>query len=161
MPTTIREALRAAAAYVELFTPNGTTEQPPQWAILPNGDYAAERIAREARAALASDGIDQTDTAVSQWLAHNYAQMPRFRDMNEDEREAARERYVREVWRDEYNHAAQAEGWGVFDGRDIQRDDEANVFASDDDAIEHVRRLADAGSMMHRAAFMLFTSPFV
>jgi hypothetical protein len=49
----IIEALRAAAAFVELSTGNGVTEQPPSWAISPSGDYDAEVIARAARAALA------------------------------------------------------------------------------------------------------------
>jgi hypothetical protein len=44
------------------------------------------------------------------------------------------------------NWFAQHEGWGIFNGGEIQRDDELNVFASDDDAIDFVRRLAEAGS---------------
>lgn len=31
------------------------------------------------------------------------------------------------------------EGWGIFNEDEIQRDDEAGVFASDDEAIEFVR----------------------
>lgn len=46
------DALEAAAAYVELFTPNGTRQQPPAWAVQANGDFNAEAIARRARAAL-------------------------------------------------------------------------------------------------------------
>lgn len=48
-----RDALQAAAAYVELFTPNGVHQQPPSWAIKPDGDFDAEVIAERARAALA------------------------------------------------------------------------------------------------------------
>jgi hypothetical protein len=55
MSTNIIEALKAAAAYVELYTPNGTREQPPAWAVLPNGDFDAEAIANRARAALQED----------------------------------------------------------------------------------------------------------
>lgn len=47
------EALEAATAYVELYTGNGVRKQPPTWAILPNGDFDPEAIAKVARAALA------------------------------------------------------------------------------------------------------------
>lgn len=48
------DALRAATAYVELFTGNGVQEQPPEWAIdEQTGEYSAEMIARQCRAVLA------------------------------------------------------------------------------------------------------------
>jgi hypothetical protein len=47
------EAMQAAVAYVELNTGNGCREQPPAWAVLPNGDFDAEAIAKRGRQALA------------------------------------------------------------------------------------------------------------
>lgn len=50
---------------------------------------------------------------------------------------------------------AQAEGWAMFEaeGRyQLQRDDEANVFESDADAIIHVAVCAKAGSKLHLEA---------
>lgn len=47
---------------------------------------------------------------------------------------------------------ATAEGWGTFqcsDGWEIQRDDEAEIFLGDDDAIAYVTRRAAAGSLPH------------
>lgn len=49
-----REALEAAAAYVELFTGHGVRKQPPAWARLPGGGFDAEAIAANARAVLAA-----------------------------------------------------------------------------------------------------------
>ena len=40
------------------------------------------------------------------------------------------------------NALAEQEGWAVFNDRQIQRDDEANKFAGDEEALAHVRRLA-------------------
>lgn len=51
-----------------------------------------------------------------------------------------------------YGPVAVAEGWGFFNGGEIQRDDEANLLSSDDEAIDHVRRAAEAGSLVHQAA---------
>lgn len=56
--------------------------------------------------------------------------------------------------------AACDEGWCVFnvDGGgplEIERDDEAEVFESDDEAIAHVRRRAKAGSELHQKAITL------
>jgi hypothetical protein len=50
------------------------------------------------------------------------------------------------------NWFAQHEGWGVFNGGEIQRDDEMGYFDSDDEAVEHVKRLAEGGSMLHQVA---------
>jgi len=47
----------------------------------------------------------------------------------------------------------QAEGWALFnDDRDLQRDDEQNRFASDDDAHAYVTRMAAVGSPVHAYA---------
>lgn len=59
----------------------------------------------------------------------------------------------------EYDHAVmQAEGWAVFEssvrGNEIQRDDEAGVFATDEDALEHVLHRALAGSHVHTRALV-------
>ena len=48
----LADVLRAATAYVELHTGNGTREQPPAWAVDPDGSFNAERIAAKARALL-------------------------------------------------------------------------------------------------------------
>ena len=45
------EALDAAAAYVELYTGNGTRKQPPPWAMDAEGQFLPEVIAARARAA--------------------------------------------------------------------------------------------------------------
>ncbi len=42
-------------------------------------------------------------------------------------------------------------GWGVFNDKEIQRIDTAAVFASDAEAVEFVKRQADAGSEFHKA----------
>lgn len=52
---------------------------------------------------------------------------------------------------------ADAEGWGIFDVDgsgllEIERDDEADVFACDEDAVAFVREKAEAGSGVHIAA---------
>ena len=51
-------------------------------------------------------------------------------------------------------HAAQAdaEGWGIFNQGEIQRDDEADKFASDADAFAFVCEKARAGSECHALA---------
>ena len=61
----------------------------------------------------------------------------------------------RPEWREEYNAAAELEGWAVFNDNEIQRDDEMDVFAGDWEAVAHVKRLAEAGSAMHLAALCL------
>jgi hypothetical protein len=53
------------------------------------------------------------------------------------------------------NVFAQHEGWGIFNGTELQRDDELNIFANDDDALAFVKRLADAGSVLHQHAIEL------
>lgn len=50
------------------------------------------------------------------------------------------------------------EGWAVFNEEslpEIQRDDEADIFVTDDDAIAHVMRRALAGSATHVRALVL------
>jgi hypothetical protein len=60
-----------------------------------------------------------------------------------------------------FGEAAVNEGWALFnhseDGTaaEIQRDDEAGAFATDDDAIRWVRFRAEAGSAMHAAALAM------
>lgn len=53
------------------------------------------------------------------------------------------------------NTACEQEGWAVFNDCEIQRDDELDAFASDDDAIAHVARLAMLGSQPHTLALAL------
>lgn len=63
------------------------------------------------------------------------------------------------------------EGWALFEvGTDldkplmeIQRDDEMGIFATDDDALDHVKRMAAAGSKTHQDALdrHLLDAPFV
>lgn len=60
-----------------------------------------------------------------------------------------------------YGLTADLEGWNLFnqgeDGRgEICRDDERNLFASDDAALAHVRKQAEAGSKVHAAALKLY-----
>lgn len=55
---------------------------------------------------------------------------------------------------------ARSEGWGIFDidstgYLEIQRDDEQGVFASDDDAFDHVFKLSRAGSDLHTKALAI------
>jgi hypothetical protein len=54
------------------------------------------------------------------------------------------------------NDLALQEGWLVLwsdkHGLQIQRDDEAKKFADDDEALEHVKRCAAAGSLYHQKA---------
>lgn len=57
-------------------------------------------------------------------------------------------------WRPSYGVQADAEGWGIFNDGEIQRDDEADVFAGDDEAIAFVRRRAIEGSHLHAAALL-------
>jgi hypothetical protein len=63
------------------------------------------------------------------------------------------------------NAMAMKEGWALFDiGQDetvarIQRDDEAGVFANDDDAIEHIEKCAKAGSVLHKLALLAHNTP--
>ncbi len=52
-----------------------------------------------------------------------------------------------------WEHVKDFHGWRLFDiggSEMIQRDDEMGIFASDVEAIEHVRRLAAAGSSRHQ-----------
>jgi hypothetical protein len=47
------DMLRAALAFVELFTGNGAREQPPAWACNAHGETDPERIAKKSRELLA------------------------------------------------------------------------------------------------------------
>jgi hypothetical protein len=109
------------------------------------------------------DGKLYTDRDVGRWLSHAYAtdfsSLPEDHETSPETKHEMRLRFERECWREAYNTAAQAEGWGVFNGCEIQRDDDRDVFASDDEAIAHVRELADAGSAFHRAAIRLHGAP--
>lgn len=79
---------------------------------------------------------------------------------NDEQREWLRDFCERwERWEAQHERAggavdavADAEGWGIFNGGELQRDDEANTFASDDDARAYVERMAAAGSPVHAAA---------
>jgi hypothetical protein len=56
----LSDALRAATAHTELSTGHGVQQQPPSWAIEPNGDFDADAIAKRGRAALALLGTFHT-----------------------------------------------------------------------------------------------------
>lgn len=87
-------------------------------------------------------------------------------DVSAEQREWLRKFCDRwERWEDQQRAAraavdavADAEGWGIFNGSDLQRDDEANTFASDDDARAYVERMAAAGSPVHAAALRKLAS---
>lgn len=57
-----------------------------------------------------------------------------------------------ERWMRSYARSAEREGWGIFSTGgefgpfEIQRDDEAGIFADDDAALVHVIDLAERGS---------------
>jgi hypothetical protein len=53
------------------------------------------------------------------------------------------------------NWFAESEGWAIFNGNQIQRDDELAKFETDEDAIAFVQRLADLGSQLHLSALDL------
>lgn len=82
--------------------------------------------------------------------------------MNKAEREFREHRRLI----DAVNYFAVREGWGLFNDGEIQRVDcpdggiEPNEppFLGDDDAIEHVRALAEAGSALHLQALALHTA---
>jgi hypothetical protein len=63
--------------------------------------------------------------------------------------------FTDELWK-RIARIGEEEGWGIFLCDDnieyIQRDDDAAVFENDDDAIEHVRKRAAAGSRLHQMA---------
>ena len=56
---------------------------------------------------------------------------------------------------DRINSVCFAEGWALFNDGDIQKDDEAGIFLTDADAIDHIKRLADAGSAPHKRALII------
>jgi hypothetical protein len=58
-------------------------------------------------------------------------------------------------WCKRFGAQADAEGWGIFNFCEIQRDDEAGTFASDDDAIAFVRKRAKKGSECHSIALRI------
>lgn len=62
---TLRDALLAACAYVELYTANGTKQQPPAWAINAAREFDPEEIAKRSRAALA--GATNATVYVARW----------------------------------------------------------------------------------------------
>lgn len=74
-------------------------------------------------------------------------------------------------WPDAFREVAQAEGWDIFetDGCEsepwrndvllINREDEADLFESDQAALEHVIEKATAGSQVHRRALELHMTP--
>lgn len=58
-------------------------------------------------------------------------------------------------WTEAHQNAALVRGWGVFEREDrpvIQRWDELREFDSDEEAIAHVRRLAEQGDELCRRA---------
>lgn len=86
---------------------------------------------------------------------------------NDEQREWLRDFCARwDRWEDQQSTAAaavgavaDAEGWGLFNGdAELQRDDEADTFASDDDARAYVEHMAAAGSPVHAAALRRLAS---
>ena len=83
--------------------------------------------------------------------------------MSKTEREIAREQVQHYRTIEAINHFAVREGWGLFNDGEIQRIDSPDgppepaepPFLGDDDAIEHVRQLAEAGSALHVAALAI------
>lgn len=49
------------------------------------------------------------------------------------------------AWTRAHCRAACAQGWCVFNGHEIQRDDQADVFSSDRAAVAYVKRQARRG----------------
>lgn len=61
-------------------------------------------------------------------------------------------------WPPQYDAAALKEGWNVWatdQGLEIQRYDEVEIFADDDEALAHVHRRAAVGSRLHQIALHL------
>jgi hypothetical protein len=58
-------------------------------------------------------------------------------------------------WTIAYTEQALREGWMLFNDDEIQRDDEAGLFVSDEDALNHVARCAGAGSELHQLALSI------
>ena len=57
-----------------------------------------------------------------------------------------------EHWTPAHQALAMAEGWAIFNGSHIQRDDEDDTFSDDASAVCHVIKLAEAGSSLHLLA---------
>lgn len=58
-------------------------------------------------------------------------------------------------WTELFSDIAQKEGWDIFDsdhGPEIERCDEAGIFASDQEAVDYVRSKAERGYVMYRIA---------
>jgi len=54
--------------------------------------------------------------------------------------------------------AADNEGWAIFEtnvGLQIERCDDADVFADADEAVAHVKKLAEEGSDIHKRALLI------
>jgi hypothetical protein len=58
-------------------------------------------------------------------------------------------------WAARQTELALSEGWMVFNDCEIQRDDEASKFGTDEDAIAHVRARAAEGSATHQLAMAI------
>lgn len=62
-------------------------------------------------------------------------------------------------WRPSHGRQADAEGWGIFNENQIHRDDEADAFASDADAVAFIRSCARRGSEVHAVALRICGIP--
>jgi hypothetical protein len=65
---------------------------------------------------------------------------------------------VEKIWTVGDANKADAEGWSLFDagGRfEIERDDETEIFDSDEAAVAHVERRAAEGSTLHAKALLI------
>jgi hypothetical protein len=58
-------------------------------------------------------------------------------------------------WTWKYARAAMREGWGLDESCQIVRDDDTQIFPSDQAAAEHVKSRAAKGSEMHAVALAL------
>lgn len=61
-------------------------------------------------------------------------------------------------WSEACSEEASKEGWNIFnvwlDNPRIERDDEAGIFAGDQEAWEHIIRKSNDGSALHRSAIL-------
>jgi len=70
-----------------------------------------------------------------------------------------RRRFTEPTLSPEGHDLARSEGWGLYanevDRLEIQRDDEARKFRTDENAVAFVQRRADAGSLLHQTALTI------
>lgn len=69
------------------------------------------------------------------------------------------ERMTEAEWTIEHGEEAESQGWNIFEsderGLEIQRDDEAGIFDTDEDAVKYVERQAARGNECAASALRL------